>query len=45
MGLPNTALAEFREGKGGGCRRPVGWVSLVSAPGEPPGHIRFISGT
>ena len=29
----------------GGCRRPVAWVSLVSAPGEPPSQIRLISGT
>lgn len=45
MALPNTALAQFREGKDGGCRRPVAWVALISAPGEPPSHIRLISGT
>ena len=45
MSLPNTVLAEFREGKDGGCRRPLAWVSLVSAPGEPPSRIRLISGT
>lgn len=45
MTLPNAALAQFREGKEGGCRRPLAWVSLVSAPGEPPSHIRLISGT
>jgi hypothetical protein len=45
MGLPNTALAQYREGKDGGCRQPVAWVSLVSTPGEPPSHIRLISGT
>ena len=45
MSAPNAALAEFREGKDGGCRRPLAWVSLVSAPGEPPGRIRLISGT
>ena len=45
MTLPNAVLAQFREGKEGGCRRPLAWVSLVSAPGEPPGRIRLISGT
>jgi hypothetical protein len=45
MSLPNAVLAQFREAKGGGCRRPLAWVSLVSAPGEPPSRIRLISGT
>ena len=45
MSLPNAVLARFREGKEGGCRRPLAWVSLVSAPGEPPSRIRLISGT
>lgn len=45
MSLSNAALAQFREGKDGGCRRPLAWVSLVSAAGEPPSHIRLISGT
>ena len=45
MSLPNAVLAQFREGKDGGCRRPLAWVTLVSAPGEPPSHIRLISGT
>jgi len=45
MTLPNAMRAQFREGKDGGCRRPLAWVSLVSAPGEPPSHIRLISGT
>jgi hypothetical protein len=45
MSLPNAVLARFREGKDGGCRRPLAWVSLVSAPGEPPSRIRLISGT
>jgi hypothetical protein len=45
MSLSNDALDQFREGKEGGCRRPIAWVSLVSAPGEPPGRIRLISGT
>jgi hypothetical protein len=40
----NAVLAEFREGKSGGCRRTLAWVSLVSAPGEPAGHIRLVSG-
>jgi hypothetical protein len=44
ISLPNAALVQFRERKDGGCRRPVAWVSLVSAPGEPPSHIRLISG-
>ncbi len=43
--LPNAALAQFREAKDGGCRRPLAWVSLVSPPGEPPSRIRLISGT
>ena len=45
---PNALLARFREqeqGKEGGCRLPLASVSLVSAPGQPPGHIRLISGT
>jgi hypothetical protein len=45
MNPSNTARAQFREGKDGGCRRPLAWVSLVSAPGEPPSRIRLISGT
>jgi hypothetical protein len=45
MNLSNAALAQFREGKDGGCRRPLAWVSLASAPGEPPSRIRLISGT
>jgi hypothetical protein len=45
MSPPNSALAQFREGQNGSCRRPLAWVSLVSAPGEPPSHIRLISGT
>jgi hypothetical protein len=45
MNLSDAALALFREGKDGGCRRPFAWVSLVSAPGEPPSRIRLISGT
>jgi len=43
--LPNDALAEFKQRTDGGCRRPIAWVSLASAPGEPPSHIRLISGT
>jgi hypothetical protein len=42
--LPNSVRAQFREGKDGGCRRPLAWVSVVSAPGEPPSRIRLISG-
>ena len=45
MNPSDTLRAPFREGKEGGCRRPLAWVSLVSAPGEPPGRIRLISGT
>jgi hypothetical protein len=45
MNLPNSALPQFREGKDGGCRRPLAWVSLVSAPGEAPSRVRLISGT
>jgi hypothetical protein len=45
MSLPDAALAQFREAKDGSCRRPLAWVTLVSAPGEPPSHIRLISGT
>ena len=45
VSAPNAALAQFREGKDGSCRRPLAWVSLVSAPGEPPSRIRLISGT
>jgi hypothetical protein len=45
MSLSNAALAQFREAKDGSCRRPLAWVSLESAPGEPPSRIRLISGT
>ena len=45
MNVPNAALDQFRQGKDGGCRRPLAWVTLVSAPGEPPSRIRLISGT
>jgi hypothetical protein len=45
MSLPNAMLAQYREGKDGGCQRPLAWVSVVSAPGEPPSRIRLISGT
>ena len=44
MGLPGAVLAQFREGKDSGCRRPLASVTLASAPGEPPSHIRLISG-
>ena len=43
--LPNAVLAQFQPAKDSGCRRPLAWVSLVSAPGEPPSRIRLISGT
>jgi hypothetical protein len=45
MSVQNAMLAQFREGKEGGCRRPLAWISLVSTPGEPPSRIRLISGT
>ena len=45
MSLPNSALAQFQQGKENSCRRPLAWVSLVAAPGEPPSRIRLISGT
>jgi hypothetical protein len=45
MNPSDTLRAQFREGKEGGCRRPLAWVSLVSAPGEPPSRMRLISGT
>jgi hypothetical protein len=45
MRVQNAVLAQFQEAKEGGCRRPLAWVSLVSAPGEPPSRIRLISGT
>jgi hypothetical protein len=45
MSPSNAALEPFREAKDGSCRRPLAWVSVVSAPGEPPGKIRLISGT
>jgi hypothetical protein len=45
LSLSNAARAEFQEGKDGRCRRPLAWVSLVSAPGEPPSRVRLISGT
>lgn len=44
MNLPNAAVAQYQEGKDGRCRRPLAWVSLVSAPGEPPSRLRLISG-
>jgi hypothetical protein len=45
MSSSNAVLAQFREGRDGNCRPPLAWVSLVSAPGEPPSHIRLISGS
>jgi hypothetical protein len=45
MGPPNPALAQFQKAQDGRCRRPLAWVSLATAPGEPPSHIRLISGT
>jgi len=45
MSPSNAVLAQFREGKDGTCRRPLAWVTLVSAPGEPSSHIRLISGS
>jgi hypothetical protein len=45
MSSPNAVLAQFRQSQDGSCRRPIAWVSLVSAPGEPPSHIRLISGS
>ena len=45
MRLQNSALEKFQQEKDGACRRPLAWVSLVTAPGEPPSHIRLISGT
>ncbi|ACB96366.1 hypothetical protein [Beijerinckia indica] len=43
MNGPNAFLAQFQKGKDG-CRPPLAWVSLVLAPGQPPGNIRLISG-
>lgn len=37
-------LAQFKERKAG-CRLPLAWVTLVRAPGQPHGTIRFRSGT
>lgn len=37
--------AKFREAKEGSCQRPLAWVSLASAPGEPSGHVRLVSGS
>jgi hypothetical protein len=45
MRLPNSAAEQFQRGKDGACRRPLAWVSLVAAPGEPSSRIRLISGT
>jgi hypothetical protein len=45
MNASNAVLAQFREAKAGGCRRPLAWVSLVSVAGELPSRIRLISGT
>jgi hypothetical protein len=44
MNLPGDVAALVREAKDDGCRRPIAWVTLVSAPGEPPSRIRLISG-
>ena len=43
--VSSPALAQYREGKDGQCRQPLAWVTLVLPPGEPPSHIRLISGT
>jgi hypothetical protein len=44
MSPSNGGLAQFREGQDGKCRRPLAWVTLESAPGQPPSHIRLVSG-
>lgn len=36
-------LTQFKE-HAGSCPRPLAWVTLVSAPGEPPGQVRLRSG-
>jgi hypothetical protein len=35
--------AKFTDGKNG-CRQKLAWVSLVSAPGQPPARLRIKSG-
>lgn len=45
MSASNAMLAQVRVGKDGRCRRPLAWVSVVSAPGARPSRIRLISGT
>jgi hypothetical protein len=40
----NLGLAQFQKAEDGRCRRPLAWVSLATAPGEPTSHIRLISG-
>ncbi len=36
-------MAQFRS-RATGCPRPLAWVSLVQAPGQPPARIRLRSG-
>jgi hypothetical protein len=43
--VSSPTLAQYRERKDGQCRQPLAWVTLVSPQGEPPSHIRLISGT
>ena len=45
MRVQNSLREQFQQGKDGGCRRPLAWISLVAPPGEPPSRIRLISGT
>jgi hypothetical protein len=45
MSPSNAMLAEFQKKQDGSCRRPLAWVTLVSAPGESPSRIRLISGS
>jgi len=44
MNLSDAAIAQFREGKPRGCRRPLAWVAVASLPGASPSRIRLISG-
>src|SRR6185312_988578 len=43
MNGSSAFLARFK-GRAAGCPLPLAWVSLVRAPGQPPGTVRLRSG-
>ncbi|HEY8288808.1 MAG TPA: hypothetical protein VIG49_06030 [Acetobacteraceae bacterium] len=44
MNGSSAFLARFKD-RTTGCPRPLAWVSVARAPGQPPGTVRLRSGT